>query len=91
MILGFVFSSTGLITLGAVLFSFLVLFHFVTLPVEVNASRRALGELERLGLLSDEELSGGRKVLTAAGMTYFMSLATSLVQLLRLISLSRRK
>ncbi len=91
VILGFLFSSTGLITLGAILFSGIVAFHFVTLPVEVNASRRALAEVERLGLLSEEELRGGRKVLTAAGMTYFMSLVTSLVQFLRLVSLARRK
>ena len=90
VILGFLFSSTGLITVGAILFSGIVAFHFVTLPVEVNASRRALAEVERLGLLSEEELRGGRKVLTAAGMTYFMSLVTSLVQFLRLLSLARR-
>ena len=59
--------------------------------IEVDASRRALREVERLGLLTDEELKGGRKVLTAAGMTYFISLVTSIVQLLRLLSMARRK
>ena len=91
ILLGILFQQTGLITLGAVLFSGIVLFNLVTLPVEVDASRRALSEVERLGLLTDDELVGGKKVLTAAGMTYFISLVTSIVQLLRLLSLARRK
>ena len=91
ILLGIFFRMTGLITLGAVLFSGIVLFNLVTLPVEVDASRRALREVERLNLLTSEELVGGRKVLTAAGMTYFISLVTSIVQFLRLLSLARRK
>jgi Zn-dependent membrane protease YugP len=91
ILLGFLFSSTGLITLGAVLFSGIVLFNLVTLPVEADASRRALREVERLGILMDDEMVGGKKVLIAAGMTYFISLVTSIVQLLRLLSLARRK
>ena len=91
ILLGFLFSSTGLITLGAVLFSGIVLFNLVTLPVEADASRRALHEVERLGILTDDEMVGGKKVLIAAGMTYFISLVTSIVQLLRLLSLARRK
>jgi Zn-dependent membrane protease YugP len=91
ILLGFLFSSTGLITLGAVLFSGIVLFNLVTLPVEADASRRALREVERLGILTDDEMVGGKKVLIAAGMTYFISLVTSIVQLLRLLSLARRK
>lgn len=91
ILLGILFSQTGLITLGAVLFSGIVLFNLVTLPVEVDASRRALHEVERLGILTEDEMAGGRKVLTAAGMTYFIALVTSIVQLLRLLSLARRK
>jgi len=91
ILLGIMFSWSGLITLGAILFSGIVLFNLVTLPVEVDASRRALAEVDRLGLLTDEEKVGGRKVLTAAGMTYFISLVTSIVQLLRLLSLSDRR
>lgn len=91
ILLGILFSFSGLITLGAVLFSGIVLFNLVTLPVEVDASRRALADVERLGLLTEEELKGGRKVLTAAGMTYFISLVTSVVQLLRLLSLVNRR
>ena len=93
ILLGIFFSRSGLITLGAVLFSGIVLFNLVTLPVEVDASRRAMAEVDRLGLLTDEERIGGRKVLFSAGMTYFISLMTSIVQLLRLLSIanSRRR
>ena len=93
ILLGIFFSRSGLITLGAILFSGIVLFNLVTLPVEVDASRRAMAEVDRLGLLTDQERVGGRKVLFAAGMTYFISLMTSIVQLLRLLSIanSRRR
>lgn len=91
VLLGILFQQTGLITLGAVLFSGIVFFNLVTLPVEVDASRRAMREVERLGILTEDEMAGGKKVLTAAGMTYFISLVTSIVQLLRLLSLARRK
>ena len=93
ILLGIFFSRSGLITLGAILFSGIVLFNLVTLPVEVDASRRAMAEVDRLGLLTEEERIGGRKVLFAAGMTYFISLMTSIVQLLRLLSIanSRRR
>ena len=91
ILLGIFLSSSGLITLGAVLFSGIVLFNLVTLPVEVDASRRALAEVDRLGLLTDEEKQGGQKVLVAAGMTYFISLVSSIVQLLRLLSIANRR
>ena len=91
ILLGILFSYSGLIVLGAVLFSGIVLFNLVTLPVEVDASRRALAEVERLNLLTGEEMLGGRKVLVAAGMTYFISLVASVVQLLRLLSLASRR
>lgn len=91
ILLGIFFNMSGFITLGAALFAGIVLFNLVTLPVEVDASRRALREVERLGLLSDAELTGGRKVLFAAGMTYFIALVTSIVQFLRLLSMARRR
>ncbi len=91
ILLGIFFRMSGLITLGAVLFSGIVLFNLVTLPVEADASRRALAEVDRLNLLPESQLAGGRKVLVAAGMTYFISLVASIVQLLRLLSLARRK
>ncbi len=91
ILLGILFSFPGLITIGAVLFSGIVVFNLITLPVEVDASRRALAQVEQMNLLTDDEMQGGRKVLTAAGMTYFISLVTSIVQLLRLLSLANRR
>lgn len=91
IILGLILSQTKLLMLGAILFSGIVLVNMITLPVEVDASRRALTEIERLGLLTDDELVGGRKVLVAAGMTYFISLVTSIVQLARLLSMATRR
>lgn len=88
---GLFLNMSGLIVFGALLFSGIVLFNLVTLPVEVDASRRAMAEVERLNLLTDEEKAGGRKVLFAAGMTYFISLVSSIVQLLRLLSLANRR
>ena len=74
-----------LMQIGIYAFSFAVLFQLVTLPVEVNASRRALTALRASGSFTDEELSGAKMVLTAAAMTYLAALAGSLLQLLRLI------
>ena len=61
----------------------------MTLPVEIDASRRALAQIKNLGILSDGEIKSGKKVLTAAAMTYFIALASSVVQLLRLLNISR--
>ena len=69
------------------MFSLGVLFQIVTLPVEFDASRRALAQLENDGILSAEELVGTKKVLSAAAMTYVASAAASILQLLRLILL----
>ena len=70
---------------GIVLFAATTLFHLVTLPCEFNASRRALAELDMTGWYSHSELGMSKKVLTAAAMTYVAALATSVIQLLRLI------
>ena len=91
IIAGLFLQMSGLIVFGALLFAGIVLFNLVTLPVEVDASRRALAEVERLNILSEEEMKGGRKVLVAAGMTYFVSLVASIVQLLRLLNLAKRR
>ena len=81
--------STGamLINLGILCFSFAVLFQLVTLPVEFNASRRALHILGEQGILSDSELPYTRKVLKAAALTYVASAAAAILQLLRLVLL----
>lgn len=85
---GLIFSIQPLLTLGIVLFSFAVLFQLVTLPVEFNASSRALHMLESTGILSRDENSGAQKVLRAAALTYVAALASSILQLLRLIILA---
>ena len=74
-----------------ILFSVSVFFHIVTLPVESDASNRALVALEQSGRLSAEELKGARKVLMAARFTYIAAILTSLISLLRLIMLSNRR
>ena len=71
-----------------VLFTFAVLFQLVTLPVEFNASSRALKMLGSSGMLGNDEVKGARKVLTAAALTYVAALASSILQLLRLIILA---
>lgn len=76
-----------LITIGIWLFSFAVLFQLVTLPVEFNASRRALAILEQERILYPEELKMTREVLTAAALTYVAAAAASALQLLRLVIL----
>lgn len=82
-------SNTGtlLINLGILCFSFAVIFQLVTLPVEFNASRRALKILGNTGILNSEELPMTRKVLKAAALTYVASAAAAILQLLRLVIL----
>ena len=91
IVLGLLFSSsTGslLLNLGILCFSFAVLFQLVTLPVEFNASRRALAILEDTGILNSSELPMTRKVLRAAALTYVAGAAASILQLIRLLILS---
>ena len=72
---------------GVLLFSLTVIFQLVTLPVEFNASSRALKILGNSHILYDDEISGARKVLTAAALTYVAAAASSILQLLRLLLL----
>ena len=76
-----------LITIGIIMFNAAVLFQLVTLPVEFNASARALEQLESNGILYRDEVSQTRKVLSAAALTYVAAAATAILQLLRLIIL----
>lgn len=89
IIAGFIFSFRPLVLAGVIAFAAVVLFQLVTLPVEFNASSRAMKLLVSCGILSQDETSGTRKVLTAAAMTYVASLAVSLAQLLRIILIAR--
>lgn len=79
------------ITLGIVFFSLSVLFTIVTLPVEFDASKRALATIRNSNLLYDEEYTGAKKTLSAAAMTYVAAAATAIAQLLRLILLANRR
>ena len=89
-IIGYLFSHF-LMTVGIVLFSVTVFFQLVTLPVEFDASRRALKTLSENAYLEGEELTGAKKVLTAAAMTYLASALVAIMNLLRLVLLSRRR
>ncbi len=80
-------SSQLIINAGIFLFSFAVIFQIITLPVEFNASRRALVLLEQQGILSSQELPYTKKVLGAAALTYVASAAASILQLLRIVML----
>ena len=85
LLVGFIFSSQYLVNLGILLFSTLAIFQLVTLPVEFNASSRAIDTLEGSGILYGEEITGAKKVLRAAALTYVAALVSSLAQLLRLV------
>ena len=87
IIAGLFLSWQPLVTTGIVLFSLAVLFQLVTLPVEFNASSRAVAALGNLGILGQEELGHTKKVLSAAALTYVASAAAAILQLLRLIIL----
>ena len=88
--LGLLFSIPSLVLVGIGLFALVAVFQLVTLPVEFNASSRALKTLEASNYLSLEELGGAKRVLSAAAMTYVAALIMSIAQLLRLIFIARR-
>ena len=88
--LGLIIGSLGLVNIGLVLFLAVVVFQLVTLPVEFDASRRALVALEGGGLLGATELDGARAVLRAAALTYIAALAASIGQLIYFFLASRR-
>lgn len=85
LVLGLVLNSGMLLDIGILAFALSTVFQLITLPVEVNASNRALTAIEQGGLLTDEEYPMAKKTLTAAAMTYVAALAVSLAQLLRVL------
>lgn len=92
IVLGLITSALQpLLYVGIVLFSAAVLFTIATLPVEFNASSRALKCIRETGMLSDSEYRGAKKTLTAAALTYVASAATAVMQLLRLILIARSR
>src|SRR3954452_16526930 len=90
VVLGLIMGLTGLVTIGLVLFAAIVLFQLVTLPVEFDASKRALIALEDGGLLAADEVPGARAVLNAAALTYVAGFVASLGQLIYFFALSRQ-
>lgn len=91
ILIGLLFTSESsmlFITLGILAFSAAVLFQLITLPVEFNASKRAIGMIEQTGLLDENEIRGTKKVLSAAALTYVASAAASILQLLRIVLLA---
>ncbi|EIA16592.1 zinc metallopeptidase [Clostridium perfringens] len=88
--IGILLSYSTLVTIGIILFSVVVLFQLVTLPVEFNASSRALKLLEARGILYDKEVDGARKVLSSAALTYVAATLMAVLQLVRLIAISNR-
>lgn len=89
VIIAILFRQNFLLNLGIFLFAGVVVFHIITLPVEINASRRAVALLENGGYLRDEELVGAKKVLSAAALTYVAAAAVAVLNLLRLLLLRR--
>ena len=90
VLLGMVFTWRPLIMVGIVLYALVALFQLLTLPVEFNASRRALQTIESNQFLTEQEYRGAKKVLTAAALTYVAALASALATLLRLLPLAGR-
>ena len=93
IVIGLFFQSSAgsgiFLQIGIILFSIAVLFQLVTLPVEFNASHRALKILKKEGMLDSTEVAQARQVLTAAAMTYVAAASTSVLQLIRLIFIAR--
>jgi uncharacterized protein len=89
VIVGLIFSLSGLVTIGLILFAVIVLFQLVTLPVEFDASKRALVALEGQGLLAPDEVPGAKAVLNAAALTYIAGFVAALGQLIYFFALSR--
>jgi len=88
---GFAIGGVSLLDVGILLFSFAVIFQLVTLPVEFDASRRALVQLNQMGLVAPAEQVGAKKVLDAAALTYVAAASSAVLQLLRLLILRDRR
>jgi Zn-dependent membrane protease YugP len=89
LFLGFVLQTSGLVVVAAAVYAAVVLFQLVTLPVELDASKRALAQISSLGLVTAGERQGARRVLTAAAMTYVAAALAAFAQLAFLILRSR--
>lgn len=90
IIIGIILGQPGLARAGVILFTFVVIFQLITLPVEFDASQRAINILRDTGMLEGEELRGATKVLKAAALTYVAALFATILQLLRLVMIVNR-
>ncbi len=90
IVISFIFGLVDLLYLGIGFLFVILLFELVTLPVEIDASRKALNNLKSEGLLSESEIEGARSVLTAAAFTYVASLATTILEIFRLFLMTDR-
>lgn len=97
LIIGLLIASAGsmstgylIFDLGVLFFAGVVVFHLVTLPVELNASKRAIVQMQQLGIVGVDEVRGSKKVLSAAAMTYIAALATAVLNLIRLLLIRGR-
>mgnify|MGYP000920187065 FL=1 len=90
LLMGVIFGAFGLIQLALIVFAAVVVFQIVTLPVEFNASRRAMANIRQLGLVTDGEAVGARKTLTAAAMTYVAGALASIAQLIYFLAIFGR-
>ena len=91
LIIGLIFNFSFLVKLGVIFFCGALVFQLITLPVEFNASRRAIETLRNESMVSAEEISAVKKVLSAAATTYGAAVFVSLMQLIRLIAISNRR
>jgi Zn-dependent membrane protease YugP len=92
LVVGLAIGVSGLYTAGLIMFLLVVLFHLVTLPMEIDASRRGLRMLQEYGIVeSSDEVSAVRQVLSAAALTYLAALAMAVANLLRILAMSRRR
>ncbi len=89
ILIGIFFSFLNALKIGIAMELIILLFQIITLPVEFNASNRALKQIKELGLLDSNEIIGGRKMLTSAAMTYVASVASAIIQILRLLLIFR--
>lgn len=91
ILIGFIFNFSVLLEAALIVFFAIFIFQLITLPVELNASRRALSVLAETGALYDDELVGAKRVLTSAALTYIAATITALIQFLRFFLLSRNR
>ena len=91
VLFGLLFNFYFLIDVGIIFFAVALLFQLITLPVEFNASKRAITSIRDYGILQPDKVSGAKKVLTAAAMTYIAAFLVSLAQLLRLLAIANRR